>query len=138
MAKAPVRRPRSALPAKTVKRPRGRPPRPGGPKPQAEIQRAYRARLKAAGKVLKLVDADAVADLEMVDGMRRKLHNALSKLERREQDVARLTTRNAYLENELKRLEQHHTNSLKEIVVPKQQAPQSARMLKRKGGKAQP
>jgi hypothetical protein len=138
MAKTPARRPRSVPPAKAVQRPRGRPPRPGGRKPQAEIQRAYRARLKAAGKVLKLVDADTIADLAMVDGTREKLHDALSKLERREQDVARLTTRNAYLENELKRLEQHHTNSLKEIVVLKQQAAQSARMPKRKGGKAQP
>jgi hypothetical protein len=31
----------------TAKRPRGRPPSPGGPKSQAEIQRAYRARLAA-------------------------------------------------------------------------------------------
>jgi hypothetical protein len=138
MAKTPVRRPRSVPPTKAVKRPRGRPPQPGGRKPQAEIQRAYRARLKAAGKVLKLVDADTIADLAMVDGTREKLHDAVSKLERREQDVARLTTPNAYLENELKRLEQHHTNSLKEIVVLKQQVAQSARMPKRKGGKAQP
>jgi hypothetical protein len=68
----------------------------------------------------------------MVDGMRGKLHNALLELELREQDMSRLTTRNAYLEGELKKLEQHHTNSLKEIVVLKQQAAQSARMPKRK------
>jgi hypothetical protein len=85
-----------------------------------EVQRAYRARLKAAGKVLKLVDADAIADLAMFEGMREKLHNALLKLERREQDVARLEQRNTYLENELTRLEQHHTNALKEIVTLKQ------------------
>jgi hypothetical protein len=58
------------------------------------VQRAYRARLKAAGKVLKLVDADTIADLAIVDRMRERLHDALSKLERREQDVSRLTTRN--------------------------------------------
>jgi hypothetical protein len=42
-------------------------------------------------------------------------------LELREQDVARLTERNAYLEGEMKAQEQHHTNSLKEIVMLKQQ-----------------
>jgi hypothetical protein len=36
--------------------------------------------------------------------------------------VSRLTTRNAYLEGELKQLERHHTNALKEIVVLKQKA----------------
>jgi hypothetical protein len=112
MAKAPVRRPHSVPPAKAVKSPRGRPPQHGGPKPQAETQRAYRARLKAAGKVLKLVDADAVADLAMVDGMHEKLHNALLKLERRKRDVARLTTRNAYLENELKQLERRSPSTV--------------------------
>jgi hypothetical protein len=138
MAKTPARRPRSVLPAKAVKRLRGRPPRPGGPKPQAEIQRAYRARLKAAGKVLKLLDADAVADLAMIDGMRERLHGALLKLELREQDVARLDQRVAHLEAALKREERHHTNALKEIVVLKQKAAQSAGVPKRKGGKAQP
>jgi hypothetical protein len=118
---------RSVPPPKPAQRPRGRPPRPGGPIPQADVQRAYRARLKATGKVLKLVDADAVADLAMLDRLRERLHNALSKLERREQDVARLTTRNAYLEGELKRLEQHHTNALKEIVVLKQKTTAPAR-----------
>jgi hypothetical protein len=44
----------------------------------------------------------------MVDGMRGKLHNALLELELREQDMSRLTTRNAYLEGELKKLEQQH------------------------------
>jgi hypothetical protein len=39
---------------------RGRPPKPGGPMPQVEVQRAYRDRLKAAGKTVRLVDADFV------------------------------------------------------------------------------
>jgi ribosomal protein S27E len=38
-----------------AKRPRGRPPRPEGPTPAAEIARAYRARRKAAGKVVRVV-----------------------------------------------------------------------------------
>jgi hypothetical protein len=43
-----------------VKR-RGRSPKPGGRRPQVEIQRAYRARLAAAGKVVRIVDAGAVS-----------------------------------------------------------------------------
>jgi len=38
-------------------RPRRRPPKPGGRIPQVEMQRAYRPRLKAAGKVVRTVDA---------------------------------------------------------------------------------
>jgi cell division septum initiation protein DivIVA len=38
-----------------------------------------------------------------------------------QQDVERLEKRNAYLEAELKREEQHHTIALKEIVTLKQQ-----------------
>ena len=47
-------------------RPRGRPPIPEA-KSRAEIQRDYRARRKAAGKVLRVIDASAmtgeIADL---------------------------------------------------------------------------
>jgi hypothetical protein len=115
----------------------------GGRKPQVEVQRAYRARLKAAGKVVKVVDAvpanpasasgalpsipdfdpttQMICDRELFEGFRDGLHNALLKIERREQDVERLTKRNAYLEAELKREEQHHTIALKEIVTLKQQ-----------------
>ena len=130
-------------PAPAAKR-RGRPPKPGGRKPpQVEVQRAYRARLKAAGKVVKVVDAvpanpasasvalpaipdfdpttQMVCDRELFEGFRDGLHNALLKIERREQDVERLTKRNAYLAAELKREEQHHTIALKEIVTLKQQ-----------------
>jgi hypothetical protein len=90
------------------------------------VQRAYRARLAAAGKVHKLLDADTVADLAMLDRMRERLHDALSKLELHEQEVARLTARNHHLENELKQLERHHTNALKEIITLKQAAAASA------------
>jgi hypothetical protein len=53
--------------------------------------------------------------------MRDKLYNALLELELREQDVARLEQRNAYLERELKLQGQHHTNALKEVIVLKQE-----------------
>jgi hypothetical protein len=58
--------------------------------------------------------------------MRDYLHSALSKLELRDRDVARLEQRNAYLEGELKLQHQHHTNSLKEIVLLRQQIAQMA------------
>jgi hypothetical protein len=61
-------------------------------------------------------------DLKTFVEMREKLHNALLKLELREQDVARLEHRNAYLERELKLQGQHHTNALKEVIVLKQES----------------
>jgi hypothetical protein len=103
-----------------AKRRRGRPPKPGGPKPQAEVQRAYRARLAAAGKVLKVVDA-ALFDAGGIQDMRERLHNAVLEVERRREDVARLEQRNVYLEGELKTQERHLTNALKDNVVLKQQ-----------------
>jgi hypothetical protein len=57
----------------------------------------------------------------MVEGMRDQLHNALVQLELREQDVARLQARNAYLEGELKLQALHLTNALKDNIVLKQQ-----------------
>jgi hypothetical protein len=108
-----------------------------------EVQRAYRARLAAAGKAVRVVDAvpvspphenpalasipdfdpatQLVCDREMFEDTRKRLHNALLKLELREQDVARLETRNAHLEGELKLQGQHHTNTLKEVIILKQQ-----------------
>jgi hypothetical protein len=53
--------------------------------------------------------------------MRDDLRSALLKLERRDQDVARLETRNAYLEGELKLQERHITNTLKEVITLRQQ-----------------
>jgi hypothetical protein len=50
--------------------------RPHGRTPQAEVQRAYRARLKAADKVFKLIDAAAAADLAMIERMRERLQIA--------------------------------------------------------------
>ena len=132
-----AKKPRSP-PAPPAKRRRGRPPKPGGPTPQAELQRAYRARLAAEGKIVRLVDAasasPALASIPGFDparqlncdrktnkGMRNNLHNALVKLDMREQDVARLETRNSYLESELKLQERHITNTLKEVITLRQQ-----------------
>jgi hypothetical protein len=84
--------------APTAKRPRGRPPSPGGPKSQAEIQRAYRGRLAAQAADAAVTRPDPETFVEMRD----KLHNALLELELRDQDVARLEQRNADLESELK------------------------------------
>lgn len=107
------------------------------------MQRAYRARLKAAGKVVKVVDAvpgnpasasvarplvpdfdpatQMICDRALFEGVRERLHTALLKIERQGQEVERLETRNAYLEAELRREEQRHTNTLKEIITLKQQ-----------------
>jgi hypothetical protein len=112
----------ASIPTVVIKAPRGRPPRVGGRKPQTEIQREYRARLKAVGKIVRLIDADDLSERETVLCLHDKLHNALLKLELREQDVVRLTARNAYLEGEMKREERHHTNALKENIVLKQEA----------------
>jgi hypothetical protein len=92
---------------------------------QVEVQRAYRARLAAAGKVVRIVDAAkpalaSIPDAEF-EAIRKRLHDALLKLERRQQDVARLEQRNAYLEGELILQHQHHTNALKANVVLKKQ-----------------
>jgi hypothetical protein len=108
----------SSPPAPPAKRRRGRPPKPGGPTPQAEIQRAYRARLAAAGKVGR--DAALVVSGGVKD-MRERLRNALVRLELRDEAIKRLEQRNAYLEGELKLQEQHHTNTLKEVITLRQQ-----------------
>jgi hypothetical protein len=81
-----------------------------------DIQRAYRARLAAAGKIVTIVDRDVLADQTMFAGLREKLHDALLKLERQDQEVARLEARNHHLENELKRVERHNLNVLKELI----------------------
>src|SRR3984885_353277 len=103
------------------KRPRGRPPSPQGAKPRAEVQRAYRERRKAAGKVLPVIDTWTTMTPAEIAEMRERLGNALLELELRQQNVARLEARNAYLESELKRVEQHHTIALKDNIVLKKQ-----------------
>jgi hypothetical protein len=112
----------------TPKRPRGRPRKPDAQTP-AERQRAYRARLAAAGKAPRVrrigdvafdPETQVVVERAFFEEQRRNLHNALLKMESLDEDRARLDRQNAYLEGELKRLEQLHTISLKEIVVLKQ------------------
>ena len=114
-------------PAGPAKR-RGRPPKPGGPKPQVNVQRAYRARLKAAGKVVKLVDArfDPAVMSELMIAFRDRLQNTLLKLELREQDVTRLEARNRYLESELVRLEWEATQAVKDRIIARREAAKSA------------
>jgi PHD/YefM family antitoxin component YafN of YafNO toxin-antitoxin module len=133
MAKTPS--PPASAPA--VKRPRGCPPKPGGRMSQVEVQRAYRARLAAAGKVVRIVDAAKPALVSIPDAefeaIRKRLHDALLKLERRQQDVARLEQRNAYLEGELILQHQHHTNALKaNVVLKKQLAEMTQKLPKRR------
>jgi hypothetical protein len=112
-----------AAPAPSTKPLYGRPPNP-----------SYRARLAAAGKNVRLLDGraaqtsladfdpakDGIYERAMVDGMRGQLHNALVQLELRDQDVALLEKRNAYLETELNLRMQHHTNALKDNFMLKQ------------------
>jgi hypothetical protein len=88
------------------------------------VQRAYRDRLKTAGKAVKLVDADWDSDKfrALFAKIRDDLHNALSKIELREQDVARLEARNVFLENELVRLERELTGAAKDRIVARRQA----------------
>jgi hypothetical protein len=107
----------TALPPAASAKRRGRPPKPGGAMTPAAVQRAYRARLKAAGKVVKLVDADF--DPAVV---RDKLHNALLELELRDQDVARLEERNRFLESELVRLEREATQAAKDRITARREA----------------
>ncbi|MFD1985382.1 hypothetical protein ACFSOZ_22920 [Mesorhizobium newzealandense] len=112
----------------TPKHPRGRPRQPDALTP-AERQRAYRARLAAAGRAVRVqrVIEDAfdsetqlIVERAFFEEQRHTLHNALLKIELLDEDRARLDRRNAYLEGELKRIEQRHTISLKEIVLLKQ------------------
>jgi hypothetical protein len=117
------------------KRPRGQAPSPQGAKPRAEVQRAYRERRKAAGKVLRVIDTWTTMTPAEIAEMRERLGNALLELELRQQDVARLEARNAYVESELKRVEQHHTIALKDNIVLKNQL---AERPKRRGRQGEP
>jgi hypothetical protein len=96
--------------ASPPKRPRGGPPTSQGANRKRRYSAPYRERLKGSR-----ISPDDLANLH------ERFRVTLLDLELREQDVARLTERNAYLEGEMKAQEQHHTNSLKEIVMLKQQ-----------------
>jgi hypothetical protein len=118
MAKKPA--PSRSVPADPPPKRRGRPPRPGGPTPPAEIQRRYRERLAAAGKAYRVSDLTQPDQALFVE-YRDRLHDALGKLELRQQDVGRLTARNAFLENEVIRLEREATNLAKDKIVLKRE-----------------
>jgi hypothetical protein len=125
-----------------AKRPPGRPPKPGGRLPQVEVQRAYRARLAAAGKVVRIVDALAVdpvaphvtasipdfdpatqmvCDRATFVDMRDRLHNALANIENLERDRNRWQTDCARAEAELREERQLHTNTIKDKIVLQQE-----------------
>jgi hypothetical protein len=109
-----ARKPNPPPSAPVALRRRGRSPKPGGRIPQAEVQRAYRARLAAAGKVVRIVDAgainpaaprvavasdpafdparDGVYERAMIENMRDDLHNALLRIELLEDDRNRWKT----------------------------------------------
>jgi hypothetical protein len=65
--------------------------------------------------------ARRVSPADLAD-LQERFRITLLKLELREQDVARLTARNAALETELRRVEQHNLNLLKEVITLKQAA----------------
>jgi hypothetical protein len=146
--KAVAKKPKRPMSAPPKRRP-GRPPKPGGAIPHVEVQRAYRARLKAAGKGVRIVELSAAAipvgpaysqatgassaevltfdpttemvcDRKIFEDMRDRLRHALSKLALRDERLEQIEKRNAWLEGELKRQERHHANSLKEIITLKQ------------------
>jgi hypothetical protein len=109
--------------AQHPKRPRGRPPTsPEGSKTRAAIQRDYRERRKAAGKVLRVIDTWKTMTPAEIAELRERLDSALLKLKLREQDVTRLDQRNGYLEAELRRVEQHNQHLLKELILLRQTA----------------
>ncbi|MEO5325130.1 hypothetical protein PV773_17575 [Mesorhizobium sp. CC13] len=113
----------------TPKRPRGRPRKPDALR-QAERQRAYRTRLAAAGKAVRVVQAGVapgfdpklhvIIDRAFFEEQRENYRHAILKLELLEERWVRLEERNSYLESELKRVEQVHTATLKELIGLKQ------------------
>jgi hypothetical protein len=121
--------------APTGARRRGRPAKPGGRIPQVEVQRAYRARLAAAGKVVRVVDAaastsptvpispdydpaiDGVYERTMFEKMRDDLHNALLRIEILAEDRNRWQTDCARAEAEPRVERQHHTNTIKDKIM---------------------
>jgi hypothetical protein len=112
---------RQIAPMAASKRPRGRPPSPQGAKPRAEVQRAYRERRKAAGKTVVTIDTWTTPTPAEIAELRERLRNALLQLELRQQDVARLEQRAASADAELRRVEQHNLNLVKDVIVLKKQ-----------------
>src|SRR4051794_25683861 len=101
------------------KRRRGRPPKPDAKSP-AELARDYRARRKAAGKVVRTLHVDALTDRAMDADEQERFRKALLRVENLEQDRARLERRVSELEAALKAEERAHNVALKEIITLKQ------------------
>jgi len=60
---------------------------------------------------------DGVYERETIASMRDQLRSGLSRLELREEELARLRERDAHLEAELKTTDWHLTNALKDKVA---------------------
>jgi hypothetical protein len=133
MAKNPIRNPPIRA-AQVTKRKRGRHPLPGGPKSQAETQRAYRARLAAAGKVVRIVDAaaftnpavsthsgdsaiDHINERALFEKLRDDLNNALIRIQILDEDRTRWQNDCARAEAELRIERQYHTNTIKDKIL---------------------
>jgi hypothetical protein len=134
-----AKKPNPPSPVPVVPRRRGRPPMPGGRMSQVEVQRAYRARLAAAGKVVRIVDAgaidpvaprvalasvpdfdparDGIYERAIFEKMRDDLHNALLRVGILEEDRNRWQTDCARAEAELRIERQLHTNTIKDKIV---------------------
>lgn len=128
-------------PRPATKRSPGRPPKAGGRIPQADVQRAYRARLAAAGKVVRLVDAalldqaspapstipdydpatDGIYDRAMFNKMYDDLHKAVLSIQRLEKDRDRWRNDCAKAEAELKQEELRHRITIKDKIVLQQE-----------------
>jgi hypothetical protein len=89
---------------------RGRPPKPDGPVPQFMVQRAYRARLAAAGKVVRIVDAQGGGEAVAAAPLHTALQTAHAVIAQQTAIIAALKERNAVLTAEVQRLTQllHH------------------------------
>jgi hypothetical protein len=83
--------------------------------------------------LLRTIDTWTTMTPAEIAESRERLGNALRQLELRQQDVQRLEACNAYLEAELKRVEQHHTNALKDNIVLKKQLAERPKRRARQG-----
>ena len=119
-------------PTTAPKRPRGRPPTPEGAKSRAEVQRAYRERAKAAGKMVMTIDTWSTMTPAEIAKMREQLRHALLQIELLEEDRARWRSDCAKAEAELKRVEWAHSITRKEKIVLQMQLEELLKRPKRR------
>lgn len=82
-------------------RPRGRPPKPGGPVSAAERMRAYRARRKAAGVVVRRLSREERQKIPAYQSYmtdRKHLHELLEEVKNLKKECERLSLENEKLE----------------------------------------